>query len=321
MTVRFLTMLAVALAAPLMPLAAQAAPPSPAGALPIPVVLLPSSGESGAPASALRWLDDAVRAGLPRAGLAALAGSPFLLDVRVTSRELGRSEAGMQNVILAESAVTLDLRSASAVFTVGSARLTARGNGRTTERAIEGSISAVAKDAKGLERALSELVGQAVTAYESSCDMVLAAAREQAQARAFDEAIAISMTVPSAATKCRPRAEALATTLYGQRSQYLCGTALQRARAARAAGDLVGAMDEIVAADPMSPCAAQVERFIAEVAKEAAAQRAKDAEERAQVRQQEMQLAREAIRAYSSIEQQRLAVLGEIAKAALRHHH
>jgi hypothetical protein len=291
---------------------------TPSSQLPLPVLLSPSVGEAGASASALRWLDDAVRAALPNAGLAALSGSPFRLGVRVTSREVGRSEAGMQIVLLVESAVTFDLRSSDDKLTLGSARVQQRGNGKDVNRATESSIAAVARDEPGLVRALSEIATQAVAAYESSCETVLGAARARSEAKAFNDGIAIAMTVPVAAARCRSRARSLATTIYNQRAQYICGTALQQARAARAAGNLLGALDRVDGVDPLSPCAGQVAQLINDVGQEAAAQRAQEVQERAETRRQEMALASEALKAYTTLEQKRIAVLGEIAKAALK---
>ncbi len=290
--------------------------PTPAP-IPLPIVLSPATGEPSTPTNALRWLDGAVRAALPHAGLAAFADFPFLLNVSVTTREVGRSDAGMQTVVLTESAVTFDLRSGDGRFTVGSARVVHRGGGRDFLRAAEISISGASQDQPGLDGALSKIAQQASTAYESSCDAVLTAARARALSNLFNEAIAIVMSVPAAAAHCRARARWLASTLYLQRSHWACGMALRQARAARAAGDLTGALDHVKGVDPLSPCTSQAEQLINEVGREAASQRATEVQERVTAMQQQAELTREALRVYTTIEEKRWAVLGDIAKAVL----
>lgn len=285
--------------------------------LPIPVSLAPTISGDGIPGLVVPWVEDGVRAAMPAAGFASLSASPLLLQLRINTRSLGTSDAGMRAITLAEVAVTIELRDPAGRGAVASSRITREGNGRDLAAATSQALSQVANNQAGIRAALEELGAQAARAFESACDDVLASAMRLAKERDFDAAIGLTMGVPTGAPRCRARAQALAQTLYTQRVQWQCGSALQQGRAARAAGDFESALDALRYVDPLSPCSRQVTELIEGIGTDARAKSAREAAERAQALRMEWGLRRESIQAIAGIERQRLAVIGMIAEAAL----
>ncbi len=142
-------------------------------------------------------------------------------------------------------------------------------------------MTQVANDQSAIRPPLEELGVQAARAFEASCDDVLASAKRLASERDFDAAIGLTMGVPSGAPRCRVRAQAHAQTLYTQRVQWQCGSALQQGRAARAAGDLDAALDALRYVDPLSPCSTEVTELIRGIGAVAHAKSSREAAARA----------------------------------------
>jgi hypothetical protein len=296
-------------------LAPAQARPLPTAALPVPVQLGATTSDD-ASAGALPTLTDAVLAAMPVAGMAALSDAPFSLELRIGSRSLGQSDAGMRIVVRSEVVAVLALRSASGVL--GSARLVRAGSGRDLPSATAQAVSQLANDDAALRAALEEIGRQTAGAFDASCDVVLADAQRRANARAFDEAIALAMTVPAGATRCRARATSLAASLHRQHGQWMCGTTLQQASAAHAAGRLTEALDLLRFVDPLSPCQGEVSRLVAAIGRAADQRRATAEAARATELARQWAFRREALSAATSLERQRLIVLGQIAEAVLR---
>ncbi len=290
-------------------------PPEP---LPIPVNFVATRTGDGVAGPSVEWVEDGVRAAMPAAGLASLAGSPLLLQLRISTRSRGTSDAGMRAVELAEAAVTLELLDPMGRGVVASSRLTQAGNGRDLASATSQALSQIANDHSALHNALRQLGTQASRAFEIHCGDVLASATRLASERDFDAAIGLTMGVPVGAPRCRTRAQAMAKTLYTQRVRWQCGTAIQQGRAAQAVGDFEAAIDALRYVDPLSPCRTKVAEMLRGIGEEAHARSARDAAERAEALRMEWGLRRESIHAISDIEGQRLAVLGWIATEAMR---
>lgn len=284
---------------------------------------LPLAVELGTPladagtASSMSWVTDAIAAALPQAGLASISRAPLLLQMQALSRSLGESDAGMRRIVQAEATVSLTLRSGSAGGTLGSVRLRATGTGRDLESAAASAFNQLVNDDAALVATLRQLRDQAASNFEASCEDVLANARDRASVRDYDEALAVLMSVPTGAARCRGRAMNLANGLYLARSNWQCGTALQNATAARAARRFGEAIQHLRHVDPLSPCRDRVTALLTDIAADAAAREARRDAERAERLRRDWELQREIIRSVTSIERQRLVVLGRIAESVL----
>jgi hypothetical protein len=307
----------IAFAAFLAPTRSWAQSPTPQpGTLPLAIAIAPPYSDE-ATASMVDPVMDAIVASMPGAGLAAIARAPLQLKVNLLARAAGQSDAGMRRILRGEVSVSLTLQSPSSAGTLGSVRLVRVGTGRDLEAATAQALAQLTDDGDALLSALQQLGQQAVSAFEGSCDAVVASARDHAASREFDESLAILMSVPSSASRCRTRATALAQQVYSQRSQWQCGTALQQASAAQAAGRLGEALEQLRFVDPLSPCQARVSALISAIGAQAAARRAQQEAARAEELRREWEFRKDVLQAASSIERQRLIVIGKIAEAAL----
>jgi hypothetical protein len=284
--------------------------------LPLAVELGTPSADAGT-ASSMSWVTDAIAAALPQAGLASISRAPLLLQMQALSRSLGESDAGMRRIVQAEATVSLTLRSGSSAGSLGSVRLRATGTGRDLESAAASAFNQLVNDDAALVATLRQLRDQATSNFEASCEDVLANARDRASARDYDEALAVLMSVPTGAARCRGRAMNLANALYLARSNWQCGTALQNATAARAARRFGEAIQYLRHVDPLSPCRDRVTALLNDIAADAAAREARRDAERAESLRRDWELQREVIRSVTSIERQRLVVLGRIAESVL----
>lgn len=296
------------------PADASAAQLDVSAALPIPISLQEIVAGSDVPMEALRGLEGAVTGAMPVAGFASIGRSPLSLTIHVTSRTRGQSDAGMRRVVLRDVTVTLTIRGSTTAGVLASRQMTGSGTGRDESMANEVALAGIAGNQAGLDSTFRELHRQASLGYELLCDDLHRAASDLAQRREFDAAIALLMSVPPAASRCRARAQAASRATYTQRGSWQCGSALQRARAAEAAGALNAALDEVRFVDPLSPCRAEVGQLIDRVGRAAAARNARVEAERAELLRREWAHRFRALEAATSIEQQRLAVIGQIAR-------
>ncbi len=286
-------------------------------ALPIPVAIGTSVTFDGLPHASGKWIENAVRAALPDAGLVGLSASPLVLQLRVAGREVGRTDAGLRSLVLVEASVVLELLSPGTGNTIASSHLTRRGSGNSAQSAMSQAISLIAGDQPALRAALKGIGDRATHAFEVSCDEVLASASRLAENREYDEAIGLLFGVPSVAKRCRSQAQALARQLYVDRAKYQCGTALLSARASLATGDLNGAISSLQYVDTLAPCANEVSSLITQVGRQARERQNRAATERATYLMRQYMLQRDAIRSVSSIAMRRTVVVNNIASAVL----
>jgi hypothetical protein len=289
---------------------------TPASPLPLAVEVLPPSADAGT-ASSIAWVTDAIASAMPQAGLASISRAPLLLQVQARTRSLGESDAGMRRIVQAEATVSLTLRSITGTGTLGAVRLRGTGTGRDLEAAASNAFSQLFGSDDALISSLRQLRDQAASNFEASCDDVLSNARDRAAARDYDEALAVLMSVPTGAAGCRGRAMNQANAMYLARSNWQCGTALQNATAARAARRFDEAIQHLRHVDPLSPCRNQVTALLTSIAADAAARESRRDAERAERLRRDWTLQMEAIRSVTSIERQRLIVLGRIAESVL----
>ena len=286
-----------------------------ATALPIPVQFGTTSADD-VPSGAVQSVADAILAGMPSAGMASLSAAPLLLDLRLSARSMGQSDAGMRIILRAEVAAVLSLRAGTGV--VGSVRITRTGNGRDLSAAASQALSQLANDDAAIRSALTDIAQQAAGSFEASCDEVMANIQSRAASRDYDEALTVAMTVPIGAPTCRTRARAALSALYTQRSQWQCGTALQRAVTAQAAGQLRTALSELRYVDPLSPCRARIAALVSEIGAEATRRQAAAEAARATELSREWAFRSQALNAATSLERQRIVVIGQIAEVMLR---
>lgn len=292
---------------------AQSASPAP---LPIAVMLRPIEGDEHT-AGTLAWLGDAITGAISDAGMAAISRSPLALTVRVSSRSAGQSDAGMRRVVRSEVSLLFTVHLASANGMAGSVRLTRFGTGRDAGSASASAVQSLTSEPELIASAMLQLARDAERTIERSCSELLASATERQQARDFDEAIALLMSVPAAAPTCRARAQASAMAVYQARSAWQCGRALQDATTLHAAGRFDETLQALRYVDPLSPCMPRIRALIETIRTEAVARDARAAAARAAALQREWAYRNALLQATTSLERQRLIVLGDIAAALL----
>ncbi|HUR00754.1 MAG TPA: hypothetical protein VM166_14990 [Gemmatimonadaceae bacterium] len=286
-------------------------------AMPMPLALGPTVELSGITGVPIAWLGDAVRAAMPDAGIVALSVAPLVLQLRVSGREVGRTDAGLRSMVLVEAAVVFEVLAPGTDNVIGSSRLIRRGGGASEQSALSQALSQVAGDQQALHSALTRVGEQATHAFEVSCGDVLAGARQLAEDREYDTAIGLLLGVPSAADRCRRQAHDLAGRLYGDRAAYQCGAALKAARAFSAIGDLGSAIRSLQYVDALAPCASEVSALIAQVGSQARERRNRAAADRATYLERQYTLQRDAIKAEASLAKRRNVVVNNIAATVL----
>jgi len=211
---------------------------------------------------------------------------------------------GMKNIYKIDAEFNLFIKQlrTGKVFSTYSKEI--KGAGLTKEKAIINAISKISTNDKNLKAFIEEGKRKILAYYDHNCNQFVADADTAIKMQKYDKAIAILSSIPREAKSCYSRIQDKSVQAYKAYQKQNCKKNILRAKAEVANNDYSGALYTLKYIDPSSPCGAEAERLIRQVAAKV------DAKE-----QKEWNLMLKKYNDSQNMEKYRLQITKEIAKA------
>lgn len=191
------------------------------------------------------------------AGFAAVGyNHNFVIYPKLAIYDVEASEAGMQNVFLATTELSLFIKQVDNNVVFSSCSKQIKGTGKNKEAAITSAISSIPINDPQFKAFIEKGKSQILKYYELKCSDIMLKAESLVKTQAYEEAIGLLMTVPDAAS-CYPEVLTKAVDAFKAYQNQRCKEDIQSAKAALEANDYHLSLALLSRIDPSSPCAGE----------------------------------------------------------------
>lgn len=191
------------------------------------------------------------------AGFAAVGyNHNFVIYPKFSIYDVGVSEAGMKNVYLATTELSLFIKQVDNNVVFSSFSKEIKGAGSSKLAALTNAISNVPVNDPQFKAFIDKGKKQILNYYELNCNDIKLKAASLVKTQSYEQAIGLLMTVPDAVS-CYPEILNLAVDAFKAYQNQRCKEDIQNAKAALEANDYQLSLMILSQIDPSSPCASE----------------------------------------------------------------
>lgn len=225
-------------------------------------VVMPDQSDLLEPAQLTR-LEGKITQLVTQSGLSASGyGTNFVVYPVLTVVESNVVEGGMQNITVTTAELALYVKQVdnNLVFATLSKRL--KGSGSNKALSLSNAISQIQVSDADYQRFIAQGKQKILAYYQSKCDDIIRQADAHVRVNAFDQALAVLLSVPEEASGCFSKAQGKAVAIYKAYSNQHCAELMLQAKAQLANNHYEEGLTLLASIDPSANCHAEASGLI-----------------------------------------------------------
>lgn len=217
-------------------------------------VVMPDSID-GFNAAHLSMIETRIIQVVTTSGLAASGGDKnFVIYPKLAIYESETVEGGMQNIFIVTLELSLFIKQVKNNLLYSTMSVMLKGSGTSNAVSITNALSKITATSSEFKNFIETGKEKILSYYELKCDDIILQAESLMSRQQFDEAIALSMTIPTEVSVCYSKAQKLAMQAYKAYQSRICAEVIHKAKTTLAKGDQRVALDILTDIDPSASC-------------------------------------------------------------------
>lgn len=215
--------------------------------------------------SQLSKLESRIRAVVTQNGVVAVDYAPLTIHPKFGITNISTSEADVTKITVVTCSFTMEVKQWPGNTVITTFEQTLTGKGDTKDDAIVNALRGIRSSDPAITRFVADLKSKVATFYSGNCDRLMTEARSAAAKNQYEEALALSMSIPAGISGCSAEAKTTTLDLYAGYQERACKGILIKAQAKAAKHDYAGSIEDLGLVDPKSPCAVEAQKLVKEM--------------------------------------------------------